>query len=1034
MYRFGAFEIDLGLYALRKKRSAVDIQPKVLDLLIFLITHADRVVSKDEILEAVWSGVAATDDVLNRAVHAARHAVGDDGVKQRVIQTVRGRGFRFVAPIETIEPETSKPAPAESAGGLPFVGRSLALSQLHCALDQARQGHGRVVFVAGEAGIGKTRLLEEFTRDAPASGVRIAAGWCWEGDGAPPYWPWVQVLRALTQDSDAETLREQMGTGATDIARIMPRLQEKLPEFATDASVRSQQEPFQTFSHSDQERFKLFDSISRYLRQSASGETLIVVLDDLQWADRSSLRLIEFLVRELAGMQLLLVGAHHEQELSAGHPLLETIGALARHPTYERVFLDGLPEEETFQLLESIGGDRFSDELVSTVHAKTDGNPFLVTEIAQLVKADRRAIDADADGSAAISLPRGVKAIVQRKLAMVSPPVRRVLSLAAVAGQAFSRSMLERALGSEVHRDHLDEALGSNILREVSGAPGRYRFTHALIREALYDELDATQRARLHRRVADALVTMHGQGVTSESNVAAISFHFAEASNANATPEELEKAIAFARRAGEHASGQFAYEEASVYFQRALELIAHRETQTAAERCRLLIATANSERRAGNLAHAREILATAADLAREIKEPELLARAALDIETPFVWISGRVDSLEVSLLEDALSAIPGDQEQLRVKLLSRLALALYWSDDTKRPIQLAEQACENARRIGDPGLLATVQLEYEYATPPHISINIDQARENVRLADESGDGEIILLTNAAALEFSLAIGSAAGWETNFPAIVQIAEKLRQPTARWYAKSANASKLFIEGHISDADAIAEAARVLGERLGDPFIQFCAALQLYPLRREQKQLEACEDEFRVRSEQDRPGSLWTCSYAHLLFQLGRKDEARECFEALAADGFASLVVDDGWRVSMHLLTELCRDFRDLECAADLYRQLHPHEGLCAVLGFVALHGPFSRDLGILSAMLGDLEEAARHFEDAIETSRGLGAVTWEARVRYDHARALFEYGDSAQRDRALALAEQAQEAANRYELVALQADLDSLLQTR
>ena len=225
MYKFGAFEVDLGLYALRNKGSAVDIQPKVLDLLVFLITHAERVVSKDEILEAVWSDVAATDDVLNRAIHAARQAVGDDGEKQRVIQTVRGRGFHFVAALDRIEPETAEPRPAGlpevNRGGLPFVGRSQALSQLQSALEEAEQGHGRIVFVAGEAGIGKTRLLEEFTHRASAAGVRIAAGWCWDGDGAPPYWPWVQVLRALEATSDPETLRAQMGRGAADIARIV---------------------------------------------------------------------------------------------------------------------------------------------------------------------------------------------------------------------------------------------------------------------------------------------------------------------------------------------------------------------------------------------------------------------------------------------------------------------------------------------------------------------------------------------------------------------------------------------------------------------------------------------------------------------------------------------------------------------------------------------------------------------------------------------------------------------------------------------
>jgi DNA-binding winged helix-turn-helix (wHTH) protein/tetratricopeptide (TPR) repeat protein len=1027
-YRFGAFEVDLGLYALRKKGSAVDIQPKVLDLLVFLITHTERVVSKDEILEAVWSGTAATDDVLNRAIHAARHAVGDDGEKQRVIQTVRGRGFRFVATIERLEPETVEPAPgtppAAHHGAFPFVGRTEALSQLQSALEDARQGRGRIVFVAGEAGIGKSRLLEEFTRHAAATGVQVASGWCWDGDGAPPYWPWVQVLRALVEALDIEKLRAQMGRGAIDIARILPALREKLPKLAGEAPA-----------HTDQERFQLFDSITRFLRRTTNDDPLIVVLDDLQWADSPSLRLIEFLTREFAGMRLLVVATHHERGLSSGHPILETIGVLARRPAYERIFLDGLSEEEVSRLLESVSDRRPPEKFVRTVHSKTDGNPFLVTEITQLVKDDPSVLEADAGSDGILSLPSGVKAIVQRRLAMVSPPVRQILSLAAVAGQEFSRSMLEQALGSRLQRESLEEAFDSTTLSEIPGSPDRYRFTHALIREALYDDLGVRQRARLHRQVAETLEAMHG--LASESSIAEIAFHLTEAATSTATSEELEKAIAFSKRAGRCASEQLAYEEASGHFRDALELFEQRDAQAAGERCRLLIVTAEAERRAGNLARARETLVTAADLARQIQMPELFAQAALGIETPFVWLSGTIDPLEVELLEEALTVTAQDQGPLRVQLLSRLAVALFWSKGIKHPVHLAEQAYEIARQSGDPSLLARSSIALLFVTAkPEMPIDIDLALECVRYAHESGDPELIHESHAIALEWACIAGSASAWEIELPALEEVAEQLREPMARWYAQSATASKLFIEGRLGDAVEASDAARVLMERIQNPTIQYTAPFQFHPLLREQQRLEVCEGEFRRLAGLHRPGSLWACSLAHVLSHLEREDEdeARELFEGIADDQFARVVPDEGWRVSMHLLTELCRDYGSREHAAELYRRLLPHNGQCAVLGFVALHGPVSRDLGILAAMSGQLEEAVAHFEGAIETSRQLGAATWAARIRYDHARALFESGDPTQHDQALTLAQQSLDDANTYELVALRADLGALLQSR
>jgi predicted ATPase len=641
VYRFGAFELDPGLYALRRDGLDLDIQPKVLDLLLYLIARRDRVIPREEILEALWSGVAATDDVLSRAIHSARQAVGDDGEQQRVIQTVRRRGFRFVAPVDLSDSEQGAPTRAPektrpTRQGLAFVGRERELQRLGEALDDANQGLGRIVFVSSEAGGGKTSLLEEFARRATVTHLPVYSGWCWEGEGAGPYWPWVQILRALVATRSPDELREQMGPPALDIARVIPNLREKLPELPESPPVQS-----------DQERFRLFDSITCFLRRVASDDgTQILVLDDLQWADAPSLRLIEFLAHEMADAPILLVGAYRDDEVE--RPLSETLGVLARRALFEHLSLKGLASPEIAQILRVNGSDEPSAELLSAVAEKTDGNPFLVTEIAQLIKSQPDAFKTGAKGSGTFSLPQGVTAVVQRRLAMLPPKAHRVLAVAAVIGREFSREVLVQTLEEELRSQPLVEALGSSIVTEVPEALGRYRFSHALVSEALYEEIETFDRARIHRRIAAVLEQM--QGVSASANLAEIAFHYSE----GASPEEFEKAIAFSRRAGERAVEQLAWEEASTHFRDALELLEQREARTADERCQLLLATAKSERRAGNLTRAREACTRAAELAHRFELPEVLARAALGVQMPFAILSGSADTVEVSLLEQAL--------------------------------------------------------------------------------------------------------------------------------------------------------------------------------------------------------------------------------------------------------------------------------------------------------------------------------------------------------------------------------------------
>jgi DNA-binding winged helix-turn-helix (wHTH) protein/tetratricopeptide (TPR) repeat protein len=1019
VYRFGAFELDPGLYALRRDGSDLDIQPKVLDLLLYLIARRDRVIPKEEILEALWVGVAATDDVLSRAIHAARQAVGDDGEQQRVIQTVRRRGFRFVATVDSSDSQqpasTRATEEARPTGqGPAFVGRERELRRLGEALDDANQGLGRIVFISSEAGGGKTRLLEEFARRAAATHLPVYSGWCWEGEGARPYWPWVQILRALIATRSPEELREQMGSSALDIARVIPNLREKLPELLESPPAQS-----------DQERFRLFDSITCFLRRVASDDgTQVLVLDDLQWADAPSLRLVEFLAHEMADAPILVLSAYREDEVE--RPLSETLGVIARRSLFEQLGLKGLTSPEIAQILRLDGGGEPSEQLLSAVAEKTDGNPFLVAEIAQLIKSQPGAFKTGIKGSGTFSLPQGVTAVVQRRLAMLPPKAHRVLAVAAVIGQEFSREVLVQALDAELRREPLMEALRSSIITEVPQASGRYRFTHALVREVLYEEIETSERALIHLRVAETLE--RAQAMSPTSNLAEIAFHYSE----GASSEEFEKAIVFLTRAGERAVEQLAWEEASTHFRDALRMLEQREARTANERCQLLLATAESERRAGNLTRAREACTHAAELARRFELPEILGRAALGVQTPFDILSGSVDTVEVSLLELALRFHTDPQSLTRARLLGKLAIAKYWSDDSELGLALAEEAVGIARNSGDPSALAEALSAkiYAYSRPHFMDRQLDLENEIARLAYESGDLNLIFLALVYRSEELLLRGDAQGMNRDLSELARVAAELRQPPEREFVRIIRATRLLLEGRVAESAVLGREALDLGALGGDISYQLTRTLHRYGVFYEQLKLEMLEDEVRHLAETLRPGSMWFCALANLCGQIGKEEEARNLFDSLATREFSAVGPDFGWTVSLHHLSETCVRLRDSERADVLYRQLRPHDGRFVAFSWIVFHGPVSRDLALLAATAGRDREAIDHFEAAIHSCQTLGTRLWTARVQCDYAKFLMECGRPGYHEKALELRQLTASEAEKMDSPRLKTEADSI----
>ncbi len=507
-----------------------------------------------------------------------------------------------------------------------FVGRAEEVETLRARTEDARTGRGSFVLIGGEPGIGKTRLAQEAAQHATRTGMRALWGSCWPGEGAPAFWPLIQVLRGYGRDPDAAALLA--GTApARDVARLVPDLFPAPPEAAEQAL-----DP-------DQQRFRLFDSLATVLRKAGDARPLVVVLDDLQWADPSTLAFLDFLAREVRDARVLVIGTFRENDTGPDHPLTRL-----PHDVH-RITLEGLSVPETAALIAATRGSDPGQSVVEATHRRTGGNPFYIREIARLL-----------DGSVE-EIPSTVREAVKAGLARLSSATVEALSVASVAGPEFDARVIAQVLGEEpsLVRTRLDEAVAVRVVVEQRRLVGRYAFTHALMRETLFDDLTPATQADLHGRIGDAIEALAGANL--EPSLAELAYHFL-----NGRPDDRPKAAEFSVRAGEHALGQVLYADALEHFARALDVIDDEDRRPA-----LLVMVGDAAVRAGAWPRATEAFMEAAELARTTNRAEDLARAALGLGAGLGGFEVRLfDQRQIDLLEEALRA--GDRE---LELLAR---------------------------------------------------------------------------------------------------------------------------------------------------------------------------------------------------------------------------------------------------------------------------------------------------------------------------------------------------------------------------
>ncbi|MFL5835996.1 MAG: ATP-binding protein [Solirubrobacteraceae bacterium] len=788
-----------------------------------------------------------------------------------------------------------------------FVGREAELAR-------AGRAPGLVV-LEGEAGVGKTRLALELARAVRDRGGVALVGRCSE-EPLRPYEAWAEALRPIVEEGELERM------------------------------------------YAEGERFLLFEAVRRLLAEVAEAWPVVVVLDDLHWADRPTLLLLAHLVRAPEGAPARLVGTYRSTELHRDHPLAALLADARREHLAERVSLRGLEAEATAELVAASTGSQTPERVTRAVHAETAGNPFFVVEIARHLAESglefgEKGRWTGAFSLADVGLPESVREVLGRRLDRIGDPAHAVLREAALLGERFE---LDALPDPDAALDALDAALAAGLVREEPGAPGRYAFAHALVRQTLYEELSAARRVRAHAAAAERLLALREGG--RPVAVAEIAHHLIEAAPAGDPLRAAEEA----ERAAAEANAALAWEDAAAHAARALQALEWLDEPPGELRARLLLTQGEAQMRAGDRAPARAALREAMALYGELGRPEELARAALALGGVGIFI-GHPDEEVTTALGTALAALPPGAHATRARVLGRLAVEQYYEPPGDARRHLSEAALRAARRAGDDATLAAALNARHVALwdPDHVAERLSVAEEMIAVAERVGDSEAALQGRNWRVVDLFELGDLDGWWEQVEDHARVAEGLRLPSYRWYTPLWHGVRSLLEGRYSDAARAREQARTLGTAAGDGNAELFASMLEHGEHVFRGDYAAADWSFMEEAMRTSPAAIaYRPSYAWMLAAVGRLDEGQSELDALAPDRFAAIPFDANWMSAMAELTEACLLLEDRATAAVLHELLTPYAGMTTAAGrAVAQYGFVDEFLGRLGLLLGRAE---------------------------------------------------------------------------
>jgi class 3 adenylate cyclase/tetratricopeptide (TPR) repeat protein len=901
--------------------------------------------------------------------------------------------------------EALPPALATAAGGA-FVGRDAELETLVGAWKQARDGALRAVMVAGEAGVGKTRLAFELARRVHDDGGRVLYGRCEEELGVP-YQPFAEALRSYVAACPFDELVAHVEAHGGELTRLVPELAQRLPDVPPPVAA----EP-------EVERYRLFEAVAGLLAAASYQAPVLFVFDDLHWAAKPTLLLLRHVVSQREPASMLLVGTYRDTELSGRTDLADRLAELRRLEGVEPLTLGGLDAEAVVSFVEGASDKPLEGRLPAlarALHAETDGNPFFIGEMVRHLTETGAIYQEDGQWAwqlavGELGVPEGVREVIGRRLARLSDETKRSLSIASVVGREFTLDLVAAAADLDEERllVAVEEALDARLLVEPPGSVDRFVFSHALVRDVVYGGVAESRRVRLHRRVGEALEKL--VGARPDGRITELAHHFLIAAPTGVS----DKAVRYSIEAADAALAGLAFEDAVNLCRLGLAAVewARRDRIRLedTDECDLLLRLGRAEVRAGRVG-GRDTLLRAYELACELGDHRRAAAAMLALSRGFFARIGRVDRQVVEALEHAIAVQPADDSPVLAELLATLASELVWAPDGERRFGLSNQALAMARRTDDPRTLARVLLlrNMTISAPDTLNERIGDCDELLDLAEELRDPAIRFQAAFQRGGTALESGDVAAANDMVDLAGEMVGELHQPSLAWQASFMGTARRILEGALDEAEQNANETLELGRQANqdaEAFIFFTE--QMLEIRRWQDRLAEMLDGFRELAGVD--GIDFGYSLVRYLYDAGEEDAASECYEAIMGRLRLPPRRDMLTATTLGNLAYLTSRVGDPGRARWIYEVLLPFGRAFAsttVAKPVGLHY-----LGMLASTTGRADLAEDHFAAAVAIHERAQAPLLVAETRLEWAKLLISRDED---DRASGLLEAVQSSA-------------------
>jgi DNA-binding SARP family transcriptional activator len=849
------------------------------------------------------------------------------------------------------------PSALRRSGEVPLAGRGEQLTALRAAWRRASAGAAGVVMVAGQAGAGKTRLLIELATEARAGGATVLAGRCTE-DRIVAFAPFTEALRqyvAAAPDALPDWTR-------AELARL-------LPELAPEA-IPVQGDP-------QDARHRLFEAVAATIGMAARHAPVLLVVEDLHWADDASLAMLAHVIHTVGWAPLLVAGSFRDEGDEAGLELRALLAELRRERRLEQVRVAGLPPDEVDELVAAWLGEAPPPRLTQAVHERTGGNPLFIEELVRhLVETHSRKPVGELVEAAATDVPEGVRAVIDRRVALLPEPARQAVTVAAVIGEDFG--LADVAAACDARDDDVAESLDAAVragLIDESQRAGQYRFAHALIRGALLAGLTATRRALVHRRVAEVLEAL--PAARREPRLPELVRHLLDAGPL----VESGRVAGLALRAAEQATARLAYEEAA----ELLERVAATLEDADPVRPEVLIALGDARERLGDAASAGRCFRAAAELARGMRDHKLLARAALGAAGLTVNVGAVRDDVR-SLLEEALAGAPATSP-LRPRLLGRLAIEVYYARPATLRERLSSEALEAGRRMGGRALLEALGARHVALwSPAHTEERLRIADELIAAARKAGDREAELQGVNWRVTDLVELGDHSAARAAIAEHERLAGELRLLGYSWYVPMWRGMLALLAGRLEEAQRLSDEAERIGRAAQDANAALLLGVQQRAIRYAAGTLSD-EDVAAVHAggQKSPAGAAWRVWAAEIALVRGDRERARRVIRD-EVEGLAALPLDANWLYTAAALAVGITQLGDAAAAAVVYPQLLPYGNRTVTAGRASFcAGSAHLALGLLAKTLGERRAAVEHLEEATRRNDALGARPYAAAAR-------------------------------------------------